>query len=81
MVVVVVVVVVVGWLVGWWASDKTRLTRGSKSSVGGISHAIASDFPHCCERNHRPRLKEPMPDRLARPAASSTHLDASSRPE
>src|SRR5664279_3930712 len=40
----------------WWADDRTLLTRGSGSPVRGISHAIESDFPHCCERNDIQRI-------------------------
>jgi hypothetical protein len=35
----------------WWATDKTRLTWADSTLVGAISHAIDSDFPHCCGHN------------------------------
>jgi len=32
--------------------DKTLLTGNDDQPAGAISHAVAQDFPHCCERKH-----------------------------
>jgi hypothetical protein len=43
------------WLVSGsargWATDKTHLSRGNGRAPEATSHAIDSDFPHCCHRN------------------------------
>jgi len=44
----------VGWLVGWWADDKTGLTGHDSVRTEAISHAVDRDFPYICTRKDRP---------------------------
>ena len=60
-----------GW---WWATDITRLTWVECEPIEATSHAIAFDFPHCCDRNQPqdPR-SELVADFLRKRGLSSAH--------